>query len=229
MALVPPLPCNDHSGVTKHFGATSTTPTTHRRRVDVQLAAGATAATALLALAARSPRLNTADRILFHRVNSLPDSLYLPWWVIQLAGVLGAPLAVAAAALWARKYRLAAGLILLVPTKLVIEHDVLKRVVQRDRPAISISGAMLRDAPAAGLAFPSGHAIVLFGMATLLSPYLNRRERLVVVAIAALAATARVYLGAHTPLDVLGGTAAGVALGAALTVVVGVSPPRGTA
>ena len=215
--------------VTKRFGWTAASPTTHRRRVDVQLAAGAAAATALLALAARSTRLNPADRIVFHGVNSLPDALFVPWWVVQLVGVLGAPLVVAAAALWARKYRLAAGLILLIPTKLVVESDVLKRVVHRERPANSIAGAILRDVPAAGLSFPSGHAIVVFGMATLLTPYLNRREHLAVVAIAALAATARVYLGAHTPLDVLGGSAAGVALGAALTLVVGVSPPRGIA
>jgi undecaprenyl-diphosphatase len=85
----------------------------------------------------------------------------------------------------------------------------------------------MRDVPAAGLSFPSGHAIILFGMVAFLGPYLRRRWRLVVLVIAALAAAVRVYLGAHSPLDVTGGAAAGLAVGAVLNLVVGVSQPTG--
>src|SRR5262249_55694588 len=96
-------------------------------------------------------------------------------------------------------------------------------LVSRERPGASIPRAVLRGVPAAGLSFPSGHAIILFGMVALLGPYLRRRWRLVVLVIAALAAAVRVYLGAHSPLDVTGGAAAGLAVGAVLNLVVGVS------
>ena len=62
-------------------------------------------------------------------------------------------------------------------------------------------------------------------MATLLWPYLPGRWRWLPVAVALANAVARIYLGAHNPLDVVGGAGIGVALGALLTMVVG-SPVR---
>ncbi len=72
-----------------------------------------------------------------------------------------------------------------------------------------------------GMSFVSGHAVIAWGVATLLRPYLPGRWRWVPVGIAALNAVARVHLGAHNPLDVVGGGAIGVALGAALTLITG--------
>ena len=53
----------------------------------------------------------------------------------------------------------------------------------------------------------------------LLWPVLPGRWRWLPVAIALLNAVARVYLGAHNPLDVVGGGAIGVALGSLLVIV----------
>ena len=73
--------------------------------------------------------------------------------------------------------------------------------------------------------------VVAWGIATLLWPYLPPRWRWVPVCIAALNAVARVYLGAHNPLDVVGGAAVGVAVGALLTIATGlpVTYPPGAA
>ena len=59
----------------------------------------------------------------------------------------------------------------------------------------------------------------------LLLPYLAGRWRTLVIAVAVLNAVARVYLGAHAPLDVLGGAAAGAVAGAVLNLLVGVREP----
>ncbi|MGY1932786.1 MULTISPECIES: phosphatase PAP2 family protein [Nocardia] len=192
-----------------------------RRCSDIRLAVAGAAATALVVWAADARLVDSADRGVFRWINSRSDVLCRPLWVVQLAGVLGAPLIVAAAAVLAHRFRLAVGLVLLVPAKLGVEYGILKVLVHRERPGAAIAGAVLRDGPAAGTAFPSGHAIVLFGMATLLSPYLGRRWREVAFGGATVAAVARVYLGAHTPLDVLAGAAAGVGVGAVLALLVG--------
>ncbi|MBK9179779.1 MAG: phosphatase PAP2 family protein [Acidimicrobiales bacterium] len=170
------------------------------------------------------------EQAIFHAVNDLPDWLRGPMWVFQLAGLLLVPLGLAVAAAVLRRYRLALALVALVPLKLLVEKAVVKQLVERQRPGTSICDldvtcGSFRDVPLAGLSFVSGHAIIAWGIATLLWPYLPGRWRWVPVAVALANAVARVYLGAHNPLDVVGGAAIGVALGAILTMAFG-SPVR---
>jgi membrane-associated phospholipid phosphatase len=75
---------------------------------------------------------------------------------------------------------------------------------------------------------------VVFAVAVLLLPYLRGWWRAVPVGLALLACAARVYLGAHNPLDVVAGAGAGLLLGGLLTLLVGIpaaGPPgdRGSA
>jgi len=169
------------------------------------------------------------EQTVFHAINDLPDWLEAPMWVFQLAGLLFVPLVVAVGAAAFRRWRLAAALVVFVPLKLVIEKLVVKQLVERERPGTTICGApddfdetcgnFRGDVPLDGLSFVSGHAIIAWGVATLLWAVLPGRWRWLPVAIAALNAIARVYLGAHNPLDVIGGGAVGVAIGAVLVIV----------
>jgi undecaprenyl-diphosphatase len=65
-----------------------------------------------------------------------------------------------------------------------------------------------------GLGFVSGHAAVAAALATVLFLHLGARLRWVAVGAAAVVGLARVYVGAHLPLDVVGGAGLGVASGA---------------
>jgi membrane-associated phospholipid phosphatase len=196
------------------------------RRSDAWTALAAGAATALAPWAVSGGTVGAFERAIFRFVNGWPDSFRPVMYVFQLLGVLGAPLVVAVVALVLRQWRLALGLVLLVPIKLVVEKDILKAVVHRERPGTTIPDAVLRHVPSAGDSFPSGHAIIAFGMVVLLAPYLRRRwQLLLVIAAAVLNSLARVYLGAHNPLDVVGGALAGITIGALLNVALGVPCP----
>jgi len=167
-----------------------------------------------------------AERAVFRWLNELPDWLERTMWALQLLGVLVTPIVIAVVALALRKWRLALALVLLAPLKLIVEREVLKRLVERQRPGQNEPGAVLRDVPPAGLSYPSGHAIIAVGVATLLWPYLGRGGRVAVVLLAVAVCVARVYLGAHNPLDVVAGAGLGLLLGGLLTLLVGVPRQR---
>ena len=93
-----------------------------------------------------------------------------------------------------------------------------KGLVGRGRPVefldartLDISGGY---ASITGAGFPSGHATIAFAMATALVPWIPARFRWVAWTAAALVALARIHVAAHFPLDVIGGAALGMFLGA---------------
>jgi undecaprenyl-diphosphatase len=196
-----------------------------RVRRDVIVVVASLAVFAVCAVIVADGRVGPIERAAFHAVNGLPDWLYRPMLAFQYLGVLAMPLVVAAGALAFRRWRLAAALVLVVPFKLATER-VVKLLVQRERPGTTVPDAILRGVHPAGLSFVSGHAIITFAIAGLLALVLPRRWAVVAFALATLNAVARVYLGAHNPLDVVGGAAVGLAIAAALDLVLDVARDR---
>jgi undecaprenyl-diphosphatase len=178
------------------------------------------------AVVAADGRIGPAERAVFHAINGLPGWLYRPMLVAQYLGVLAMPLVIAAGALAFRRWRLTVALVLVLPLKLAAER-VPKQLVQRERPGTTVPDAILRGVPHGGLSFVSGHAIITFAIAGLLALVLPRRWGIVAFVLATCNAVARVYLGAHNPLDVVGGAAIGLAIAAVLDMVLDVARDRG--
>jgi len=201
-----------------------------RRRLDA-IAFGASAAVLVAAAIVAARGVSSFEADVFHTVNDLPDWLYRPMWVAQYLGLLLLPLGVAVVAAAFRRWRLAAGLVLLVPLKLLVEKGVLKQVLYRARPGTSVCDKdptclhLRGDVPLVGPSFPSGHVIIAFGIAWLVAPYVGRGARWALAGTCVVVAFARVYLGAHNPLDVVAGGASGIAIAAALNLMLGVPTP----
>jgi membrane-associated phospholipid phosphatase len=196
----------------------------HIRR-DLILLAASLAVFAVCAVLVADGRVGPAERAVFHAVNGLPAWLYRPMLLAQYLGVLAMPLVVAAGALAFRRWRLAGALVLVVPLKLGLERAI-KLVVERERPGTTVPDAILRGVNPAGLSFTSGHAIITFAIAGLLALVLPRRWGIVAFVLATCNAIARVYLGAHNPLDVVGGAAVGLAIAAVLDLLLNVARDR---
>jgi membrane-associated phospholipid phosphatase len=197
-----------------------------RVRRDVVLLVASLAVFAGCAVVAADGRVGPIERAAFHAVNGLPEGLYGPMLAFQYLGVLAMPLVVAVGALALRRWRLAVALVLVVPLKLATERLV-KLLVQRERPGTTVPDSILRGVHPAGLSFVSGHAIITFAIAGLLALVLPRRWAVVAFVLATLNGVARVYLGAHNPLDVVGGAAIGLAIAATLDLVLDVARDRG--
>lgn len=94
----------------------------------------------------------------------------------------------------------------------------LKEVVDRARPPLGDVDVTAVVALPASPSFPSGHAATAFAAATVVA-VLHPRLRIPALAIAALVALSRVYLGVHYWSDVTAGSALGVAIGLAIAIV----------
>jgi membrane-associated phospholipid phosphatase/predicted Ser/Thr protein kinase len=156
----------------------------------------------------------------FRLVNDLPGVLYRPVWVVmQLGNVLVVPVVAGVAAL-TRRFRLAVNLAV-AGFGCYFLALLVKSLVHRGRPSQYLPDVNLHGPAASGLGYVSGHAAVAVALASVASPYLSRRARRVAWTLAAVVCLSRVYVGAHWPLDVIGGAAVGWAVGAAVHLVLG--------
>jgi undecaprenyl-diphosphatase len=110
--------------------------------------------------------------------------------------------------------------------KLVVERVMRREMADflavRQRPGTSQVGAVLRgDVPSSGPSFPSGHVILVSGVACVVLPVLPVAWWWVPAALTALVVIGRVYVGAHNPLDVTAGLGAGLVMGGVVATITG--------
>lgn len=161
---------------------------------------------------ARSGEVGASEQRWFRLVNDLPAAVLPPTWVVMQAGSIGG--ALGASALVAATGRRTVGARMAVAASVAwVAAKAGKRVVKRRRPSVEHDVARMLGRAAPGLGYPSGHAAVAAAVVAAASPELPPGWRRAAWAGALLVGPARLYVGAHLPLDAVGGVALGVVVG----------------
>ena len=176
------------------------------------LVAAAVAAGAVVA-GAREARRGTVRRAeirSFVRLNAVTEAVRAPAWVLMQAGSIGGAV-VGGSALGATLDRQLGRRVVVVGSLAWAGSKVVKPFARRGRPAAVLEAARVIGREQAGLGYPSGHAAVAVAIAGTLAPRLAPPWQGPLWAAAFAVGATRVYVGAHLPLDILGGYALGVA------------------
>jgi undecaprenyl-diphosphatase len=175
----------------------------------------------------RPDHVGVLETNVFRLVNDLPTVLFPLFWVAMQAGNVLAVGVAAVVVAATRRFWLAANLAI-TGVGVWLAAKMIKDLVGRGRPEELLDGVHIHGGQDGGLGFVSGHAAVAVAIATLITPYLGRRARWIFWAAAFLVCLSRMYVGAHLPLDVVGGAALGWAAGALVHLLLGAPGGRPT-
>ncbi len=187
---------------------------------DVVLVACGGLVLVLAALPVDASRVSAPETGAFRVLNAVDVlPVVVIWLVMQLGNVVVVPASAALAAA-RRRWRLAAGL-LLGGTAAYVLAKVVKGLVTRGRPDGLLTDVVIRGAEAHGRGFVSGHAAVVVALLAVAWPQLGRRGRITAAVLATAVCLSRVHVGAHLPLDVVGGVGLGLAVAGVVRLLLG--------
>ena len=158
------------------------------------------------------------ERTAFHAANDLSRLDYRAVWILMQYGTFATVPALAGVAFARKRPRLGVDM-LLAGTSAYVLAKMAKRCVGRGRPSSELEDVTIQGKEEGDLGFPSGHAAVSAALTTAAAPFVPRPVRVVAAGLAAFVSFARIHVGAHLPLDVIGGAFMGVAIGSAVNVV----------
>lgn len=194
-----------------------------RRRSDLVRLGGGIAVLLLASAGVHSDRVDQPERAVFRAVNDLPlpGWLYPAIWLVMQGGNIGAVPVVALLAVATRRLRMALDMAL-AGGAIYLVAKLVKELIQRGRPQTLLDDVHILGEAARGLGYVSGHSAVAIALAAVAAPYLPRWGRRLAWSLAVTVLFGRMYVGAHLPLDVIGGGALGYAAAALVHLALGV-------
>ena len=182
------------------------------RFTDVAVSAVAAMTVFETARRARQSEIGPAEERCFRSFNDGPDRIHAPVWVVMQSGSLAAVYVVAGELMRRGRTRDAA-VAAIAGTAVWGGVKAVKPFIGRGRPAHHLADVSVRGQAQTGLGYPSGHAAVSMTLALVATRGADLHVVAAALTAAAVTGAARMYVGAHLPLDVAGGFAIGVLCG----------------
>ena len=209
-------------GAAQRAGSTrerSADPARARESWNLLVVCTATAVLVATTLAARA-ELTSLEVGIFRAVNELPQGLHTVVWPFMQYGTFITIPVLAVIALLFRRLRLSIAMAA-AGVGVYLAALVVKGVVERGRPGALLVAVEERELfGPESLGYPSGHAAVAAALTVVVAAHLSVRWAVVALALGAVVLFGRMYVGAHLPLDVVGGAALGALAGSVVTLMV---------
>jgi undecaprenyl-diphosphatase len=148
---------------------------------------------------------------IFHSINNLPGGIAAFMKYVVTDGLtIGALILALIVCLLRKKWRLAWRFLLTASGAYVVSW-IVKHLVGEPRPNVLLHGQNLHArAMETGMGFPSSHTAIAAAVALTVWVLAPKGWRLLLALWILLVAFSRLYLGVHSPVDVLGGFATGL-------------------
>ena len=153
--------------------------------------------------------LDPLEERVFRAANGANDDLRVPVRVAMQAGTFATVPAVAGV-LWGVGRRRLATEVAAGGTAAWLLAKAAKPLVGRPRPEGMLDGVTVRESIAGDLGWVSGHVAVSTSLGVTLWPAVPSSTRAVLAGLIATTAFGRMYVGAHLPLDLVGGAGLGM-------------------
>lgn len=158
-------------------------------------------------LASRGATISVVEEALFRAIYDLPDALKPFFLAVTQLGNIYALFALAIVYVFIKKYNIVLRL-LMTGSLAYLLSGVAKDLWGRARPHELLVDIISLDY-FRGPGFPSGHTALAVALALTLGHYIPRKYHWIVASWILLVGLSRIYLGVHTPLDIVGGFAVG--------------------
>jgi undecaprenyl-diphosphatase len=164
---------------------------------------------------ARREGITPTEERAFRTANGAPDGWRAPVRTVMQFGTFGSVPAIAGLAFVSRRRRLAAE-IAAAGTVAWLLAKAAKPLGGRPRPGRVLEDVVTRERIEGDLGWVSGHTAVSTTTALTLSPVVPAWARPALAGAVATTAFGRMYVGAHLPLDLVGGAGLGMMIASAM-------------
>jgi undecaprenyl-diphosphatase len=162
---------------------------------------------------ARQPRIDVIEERVFRAANRAPDTWRMPVRTVMQAGTFATVPAAASLALLAKKRPLALALASGGTSAWLLAKAV-KPFGGRPRPEGVLEHVRTRERIEGDLGWVSGHTAVATTLALITAPAVPAPARPLLAWVVAATGFGRMYVGAHLPLDLVGGAGLGMMIAA---------------